>query len=267
MPVVFGGITPHPPIIIPEVGGSHLQEVEKTVDAMKQLAADLQDVQPDVVVMVSPHAPALREGVGIFTQLELSGNLASFGVPEISLNLHNDLELTKVILAAAREKGYTMLELKRSLGSTLDHGAIVPLYYLMYKKPTPMVLLSLGLLPREDLYAFGKVLQEIFAASEKRVAFIASGDLSHRLTPEAPAGFDPQGKVFDAQIVEAIAKWYPDEIVNMNHLLIQKAGECGLRPIIMLLGVFADMITKSSILSYEGPFGVGYMVAKVEVGD
>ena len=43
--------------------------------------------------------------------------------------------------------------------------------------------------------------------------------------------------------------------------MIEEAGECGLRPIFFLMGVMDGLDAESEILSYEGPFGVGYGVA------
>ncbi len=43
---------------------------------------------------------------------------------------------------------------------------------------------------------------------------------------------------------------------------MKKAGECGMRSIAMLLGVINEVDLKPNILSYEGPFGVGYLVAE-----
>ena len=56
-----------------------------------------------------------------------------------------------------------------------------------------------------------------------------------------------------------------DGILSMEAELIERAGECGLRSSIILLGVLDGLKVKPEILSYEGPFGVGYLVASFEV--
>ena len=42
---------------------------------------------------------------------------------------------------------------------------------------------------------------------------------------------------------------------------MEEAAECGYRSILMLLGVFEGLEIETEVLSYEGPFGVGYAVA------
>jgi aromatic ring-opening dioxygenase LigB subunit len=84
---------------------------------------------------------------------------------------------------------------------------------------------------------------------------LASGDLSHRLRG-APAGFHPEGAVFDRELTDAlkagtgkdlITRWTPDRLAD--------AGVCGYRPALALMGLAGEPV---EVLSYEGPFGVGY---------
>ena len=50
----------------------------------------------------------------------------------------------------------------------------------------------------------------------------------------------------------------------MNPDLIREAGECGYLSIIILLGLLSEIKgSKFKSLSYEGPFGVGYLVANI----
>ncbi|MBP2667335.1 MAG: hpcB, partial [Firmicutes bacterium] len=50
-------------------------------------------------------------------------------------------------------------------------------------------------------------------------------------------------------------------LFNIEPDLVEEAGECGLRPLFFLMGTLDGMDAESEILSYEGPFGVGYGVA------
>src|SRR2546430_9340217 len=59
--------------------------------------------------------------------------------------------------------------------------------------------------------------------------FRSSGDLSHRLTPGAPAGFHPEAHRFDEEVVEAIRARVPERVVNIDQGLRRLAGECGYR--------------------------------------
>ena len=52
---------------------------------------------------------------------------------------------------------------------------------------------------------------------------------------------------------------------DISEELVESAGECGLRPIFFLMGSMDGMEASSRVLSYEGPFGVGYAVATFSV--
>ena len=100
---------------------------------------------------------------------------------------------------------------------------------------------------------------------ETRVAWIASGDMSHRLKEDGPYGFDPSGPKFDEQFIKLLKIKDIQGILNLPERLVQEAGECGLRSFCMLLGALeaSKVQWQPEILSYEGPFGVGYLVARL----
>ena len=81
----------------------------------------------------------------------------------------------------------------------------------------------------------------------------------------APAGYDPLGKIFDEKLAKALSCVDIKSILNLGTELIERAGECGLRSAVILLGALDGLKVKPEILSYEGPFGVGYLVASFEV--
>jgi len=113
-------------------------------------------------------------------------------------------------------------------------------------------------LPYEEMYTFGKAVKAAIDMTDKRVAVIASGDLSHRLTVDAPAGYSPRGAEFDRLLIEQLANQDAKGLMNMDPDLVSEAGECGLRPTCFLMGVLGNIEAKAEVLSYEGPFGVGY---------
>lgn len=56
-----------------------------------------------------------------------------------------------------------------------------------------------------------------------------------------------------------------EDIISFDLKLSEKAGECGLRSFMIMAGVLDNYKIKPEILSYEGPFGVGYCTAKIDV--
>lgn len=261
-------LMPHPPIMIPEVGKDELEKIAQTVQAAQEVSKIIKENNPQTVVIMTPHGPVFEDAVSISIYPRLRGDLEQFGQPDVSVAFETDGLLAKGILKWSSRLGINLMELTDDVAKTyrfklgLDHGAVVPLYYLHKAGfKGQIVHLSIGLLPYEEMYTFGKAVQNAIAMVDKRVAVIASGDLSHRLTPDAPAGYSPQGQIFDRQLMAALEKVDIKAIFNMDKGLIEDAGECGLRPIAFLMGVLGGLHAEGQVLSYEGPFGVGYCVS------
>jgi len=201
-------ICPHPPLIIPEVGQGELHKVEKTVQAMEELAQVVKNIEPEIVIFITPHGPVFQDAITISHPAKLRGSLSRFGVP-LSLEREFPNDFSQKLLENSRKIKAMVAELDESdaknygLDLQLDHGILVPLYYLNQAGvKAPILPVNMGLLPLEELYEFGIILRETIEVENIKAVLVISGDLSHRLTPEAPAGFDPQGKVFDEILVQ-----------------------------------------------------------------
>lgn len=273
MSVIWAGIAPHPPIIVPEVGGEETKKVAATCAAMESLAADFKAAKPDSVVITSPHGPVFRDAVAVSLIPELAGSLAAFGAPGVRLVRKNDVELAQAIIRHCAELkvpavGLGPAEARRyRTGHDLDHGVLVPLYYLdRAGAAVPLVWVGMSFLPPEELYAFGVAVQRAAEECGRRVAFLASGDLSHRLTREAPAGYHPEAARFDELLVAKVREGDLEGLLKLDPVLAEKAGECGWRSFMMMAGALDGRVVNPEVLSYEGPFGVGYLVAKLRPG-
>ena len=172
-----------------------------------------------------------------------------------------DEELLTAIKRAAAAENYEVSTLPVH---DLDHGTAVPLYFLLQNGwEGKVVTLGYSFLSNEDHLRFGSCIKGAVDQVGRRVAFIASGDLSHRLKPQAPAGFNPDAHIFDQQVVEALRSNAPQKIVNIDFNLRKLAGECGYRSMLVAIGVSADLPLSCEVLNYEAPFGVGYLVAQL----
>lgn len=270
--IVFAALVPHPPLLVPAVGGHETERVKTTVQAMERLAADLVEQRPDVVVIISPHGPVFQDAVAVHMLPEVRGDFSPFGAPEACYQAPVDQALAHLVVEQSERAGVTAApvtpEWAEEWGAAaLDHGTLVPLHFLQQAGYGGAILpIAMGLLPPVRLYAFGKALQRAIDRSGRRVAVLASGDLSHRLTPEAPDGFHPDGAQFDREVVEALGRGDLQHLFQMDRGLCEAAGECGLRPLMMLAGSLDGMKVKPQVASYEGPFGVGYAVVSLAVG-
>lgn len=264
-------LSPHPPLLIPEVGRSELSKVAKTVAGLQELAREVNRLGPDTVFVISPHAPCFYEGLALWAVPELAGDFAQFGAPGVKLSYQVDLQLVQALADDLTEVGAKALLLSRKQARRvgipvgLDYATMVPLFYLLGERQVQLVSAGVPLERPEALVAIGRTMRRTIDAYEqdtgRKVLFIASGDLSHRLKPGAPAGYDPKGEEFDHALVELLEKMDVEGILHLDPELVERAGECGLRPLLVLLGSIAHWQVVSRVYSYEGPFGVGYAVA------
>ena len=258
--IVFAGIAPHPPLLIPEVGGSRIEQVADSQRALREFSFRLVDAKPETVVVVSPHSPLDPRAFTARSSLELIGDFGEFYARKVLLNFPNDLELVDAVKRAAVAEGAEMRLLDREY--PLDHGALVPLYYLHEAGwRGPIVVIGFTLQSNETHLAFGRAIAHAAVAINRRVALVASGDLSHRLIVGGPYEYEPTAHLFDEQIVDAITLGDRSAVINIDPDLRTRAGECGYRSIVVALGAAGENVRDYHVLSYEGPFGVGYMVA------
>lgn len=266
--VVLAGLAPHPPIIIPEIGRGEENAASSTIRAMDALGKAFSQVQPDTLVIITPHGPVFSDALSMAGLPELEGDFGQFGAGMVGARLKNDLELANAVIRHSRDAGLHVVLLdKRQLSwygikPRLDHGVLVPVHFILkHGLDAPVAIINIGMLPYLDLYRFGKTVAQAASSLGRRIAVLASGDLSHRLKPDAPAGYNEQGKVFDELLTEKLRSFSVEDILSMPGQLIADAGECGLRPIAVMLGCLDEVVAEPEILSYEGPWGVGYGVA------
>ena len=55
MGISAGFMVPHPPLIIPDVGRGEEKKIQKTIDAYKKAAEAVGRLQPETIVLLSPH--------------------------------------------------------------------------------------------------------------------------------------------------------------------------------------------------------------------
>ncbi|HEX8164042.1 MAG TPA: AmmeMemoRadiSam system protein A [Pyrinomonadaceae bacterium] len=262
--LVYVGVAPHPPIMVPEVGRDAAREVAGSIDAMRVLTERVVESGAETIVIVSPHAPLEARAFVAYRDAELRGGFAPFRAPHATVSAPLDAELLCAIGRAAGEDGFEIAPLE---GYELDHGTAVPLYFLLRNGwRGSLVALGYSFLPDEDHLRFGASLRRAVDAAGRRVAFVASGDLSHRLTRDAPAGYQADAHLFDEQVVASLRACEPQRIAEIDQSLRRLAGECGYRSMLVAVGAARGLRADCEVLHYEAPFGVGYMVAQLARG-
>ncbi|NLX62733.1 MAG: AmmeMemoRadiSam system protein A [Tissierellia bacterium] len=270
--ILSGYLFPHPPIIVKEIGRGEEVKAQKTIEGSKALALDIKNKQPSTIIVITSHGPLFRDAISISVEGKLEGDFSNFGNRSLKFEFNNNLDLVNRIIHKASVEGIPVAKIDEdfakdyNISLKLDHGTLVPLYFVTEEyKDFSLVHITYGLLPPKKLYEFGKIVKEAVLESEEDAVIIASGDMSHRLSKDGPYAYSPYGEVFDRKIVELIEEDRLKDIVDFDLDLSEKAGECGLRSLMVLAGSLAGYKVKSKVLSYEGPFGVGYCNARFQV--
>ncbi len=259
MSLEFAAIVPHPPIIIPSIGKENISKVEKTINSLKKLNERLLEIKPETIIIISPHGELYSDAFNVNTNAIYEADFEQFGEFATKLTFKPDLEF----INRFKEQVETTIPVFLSQHENLDHGSSVPLFYLTQGlKDVKIVPINYCLLNYQKHIDFGKELKEAIFDTEKKIAVLASGDLSHRLSMTAPAGFSKQAKEFDKKLIKLLKERKIENILNMDPALIEEAAECGLRSILTLLGIVKNMNYDFEVLSYEAPFGVGYLVGE-----
>ncbi len=259
--LVFSGIAPHPPIMVPEVGRESIAGVRSSIDAMGQFTKRLIESGAESVIVISPHARLEVDSFVAYQGPEVFGDFSNFHAPGTEFALRVDEELLTAITRSAASEKYNVSLLADEV---LDHGTAVPLYFLLRNGwQGQVVALGYSFLSNHDHLRFGSCIAKAVDQLGRRVAFVASGDLSHRLKPEAPAGYNPSAHFFDEEVVKALRANEPERIVEIDHGLRRLAGECGYRSMLVAIGAAAEVPLSCDVMSYEAPFGVGYLVAQL----
>ena len=267
MGIVAAYIVPHPPLIVPEVGRGQERVIQRTVDAYREVARRIAAHAPDTVIVSSPHAPAHYDCFHISTGDVAHGDMRSFGAFEASLTAPYDTEFVSVVNACARKHGIPLCGSGMRDGE-LDHGTFVPLHFVSEAlSEYRLVRVGLSGLSPEDHRQLGRCIAEAAKDLRRRCVYIASGDLSHKLLASGPYGFASEGPAFDREVTALMEAGDVEGFFGFDATFLNAAAECGLGSFQIMAGALEDAAFTHELLSYEGPFGVGYAVAAFEVQD
>jgi MEMO1 family protein len=256
MSLVFSAIAPHSPILIPQIGKDNLKQLELTKKSYIRLAHQLEISKAETIILISPHGQFLPSCFIMNICPEYDCNFEEFGDFSTKFTRLGNIGLAQKI----RARMETRAPLHLISHKILDHGSSIPLFLLTQKLLKIKVIpLTSSDLSNQDHFNFGKLLSSEILFHKDKIAVIVSGDLSHRLTKNSPAGFSPKAKKFDQKIITFLQQNKSEDIIKINQEELINIGECGLKPILILLGIL-DKIKKRPIqLSYESPFGIGYL--------
>lgn len=256
--IVFAGLVPHPPLLIPEVGKNNLNSLKKTIEAYSQLEQDLYASKPEVLLIFGKFGETSDQAFVINQKPKVKVDFKKFGDLLTKLEFDTDLALGYKI----REATETTLPVILSAQENLDYHVGVALYALTQHLPSiKIVNIVSSHLDAEMHVKFGEHIKEIINQSGKRVAVITSTDLSPKLSHESPAGFAPEGQEFDQFILKNLAAKNFPALLSLDPVIVKKAeAEHAWKNILLLFGLIKNLNYTPEQLSYEAPFGIGYLV-------
>ena len=258
MPVTAAFTVPHPPMIVPEVGRGGEKQIEVTIRAYEQVTDEIAALRPDTIIISSPHAPMYADYFHISPGSGVVGSFADFRAPEVRFSEEYDTEFVNTLKQIADERKFPAGTLG-SKGGMLDHGTMVPLYFIRQKyKEGRIVRIGLSGLPLRDHYRLGQMIAETVGITGRSAVYVASGDLSHKLQEYGPYGFAPEGPVYDEKVMDVLSRASFGELLRFREELLDKAAECGHRSFVIMAGALDGIAVRAARLSHEDVTGVGY---------
>ena len=258
MSIVAAFMVPHPPMIVPQIGGGRQRQIQATIDAYEKVAEEIAALAPETILISSPHSVMYADYFHVSPGVKAKGSFAEFGAPEVSFHLEYDEEFVDAVSARATERNFpagTLGERKREL----DHGTMVPLWFILKKyKDFKLVRTGLSGLDLTKHYEFGKMLAKTADDLGRRVVYVASGDLSHKLQTYGPYGFAEEGPIYDQRIMETCGNARFGELFDFDETFLEKAAECGHRSFVIMAGALDGFSVKATQYSHEDVTGVGY---------
>lgn len=259
--IVFAGITPHSPLLLESINKDQLEKVEKTRTAMRELADELYATHPDVIVILSEHPTSFPATFSINLSDPYKFDLKQFGDLGFDKKFRPAIMLIDRLQRSLRKNNQPVT---LSSDAALNFAAAVPLSFLADKLPNVrLVPITYSEGTAKEHFQFGDALKDALLNAPERIAIIAAGDMSHALTSSSPAGFNKAGEFFDNMLQGLISANNSAGLLNLDPETVKDANETLYRPLLILLGVMERISTNTHILSYESPFGVGYLVANL----
>ncbi len=267
MSIIGAFMVPHPPIILPEVGRGEEEKIRPTTEAYRRVAEQIAALRPDVILISSPHSILYADYFHISPGRKAAGSMRQFRAGDVRFQVEYDEPLVQRIadLAEGRELPAGTLGEK---DATLDHGTMIPLYFIRQQTGmdrVPIVRLGLSGLSLTDHYRYGMCIRDAVEALDRRAVFVASGDLSHKCRAEGPYGFAPEGPEYDRRIMDVMGRAAFGELLEFDEGFLDRAAECGHRSFVIMAGALDGRSVEPERLSHEDTFGVGYGICAYRI--
>ncbi len=198
------------------------------------------------------HINAHEKSAGVFTSHELPHMLSG-----LEFSYRGDPELADAIAAAAASRGLGAVA-QRAPGLGFEYGTLIPMRHMNPEGVARVVPIAANAYASVDEHRrFGEAIRVAIDASDRSVAFLASGSLSHQFWPNAVSkqGLNTVNTEFNRQVdLRVLELWQAGETGTFLAMLpeyIERChGEVGM----------ADTATLFGVLGWERYGGRGELI-------
>ncbi len=247
--VLAAKVTHVPSMFISEQEGPLHGIRESAIQGLRRIGDLCRERKVDTIIISDTHW-LVNAGFHINAKPEMSGVFTSTEFPHFLNNMEyshtGDPELGQQIAKIATSNGVTTLCHHEVETLQLQYGTLVPLRYLGVGNDIKVVSIA-GWMYDADLEEskqVGEAILEAIEKSDKRVAFLASGSLSHRIPPNKVVGdymfkiSEPLNQEIDLMVMDM---WKNGQTKAFLDLLPKYAQDCsgegGMHDTAMLFGL------------------------------
>ncbi|MFA6551821.1 MAG: class III extradiol dioxygenase subunit B-like domain-containing protein [Patescibacteria group bacterium] len=257
--LIFAGITPHSPLLIPAVGKENTKKLGATINSLNELEDDFYASQIDTLLIITPDDTINKKSFVINFSPAYGGNFSEFGDFSLKPAYRGDNALAFIIKDAFKKQEL----IKLTTVEKLSHHSLVPLHFLgAHKKDFKILPFHTAEFDFAAHFNFGADLIEVILDSPKRIAVISSLETSSQLSKNSPGGYSPKAKKFDQKIIDLLKNKRYSELAEISPEQADKAGFNEIKALLILAGMMSKINHQTDVLSYEAPFGVGNLTAE-----
>jgi len=261
--LVFSALVPYPVVATPTADKTTLQKIKKTLNGFEKLEERLYGAHPDLVICLTAGDENNREDLTINFSRKYAVDLKKFGDLTTKNEFACDLEMPTKIYEKLDLYG---IKTKIESEEILNYRHSLPLVNLLKHLPAIKIIpLSIGETNFKNALRIGEVLRDIILSSNKRIALVVSGNLSHALNSDAPAGFNANGEKFDKRFCELLANKNLSGLMQTDEEIVKGASQTIFNQALIFLSIIQNLNTRYTELAYEAPFGVGFLTADFEL--
>jgi 3,4-dihydroxyphenylacetate 2,3-dioxygenase len=247
--VLAAKVTHVPSMFISEQPGPNHGCRMAAIDGLKRIGDLCREREVDTIVIADTHW-LVNAGYHINANPKMEGVFTSTEFPHFLSNMPyshvGDPELGRLIAETATRNGTTTLCHDNVETLQLQYGTLVPLRYMEVEDSMKVVSIAGWLYDAElvESRVVGESIAEAAVTLDRRVAFLASGSLSHRIPPNKVVGdylfkiSHPFNEDVDRMVLDMWQQGKTREFLEMLPKYAQDCnGEGGMHDTAMLFGL------------------------------